>query len=56
MARPADTAPRPTADAVLDAAVRALAPDSGANRTVARIAAGQAPRAVFTTFWDALDD
>ncbi|MFF9478611.1 transcriptional regulator [Streptomyces sp. NPDC014733] len=49
MVRPADTAPRPTSDAVLDAAVRALAPDSGANRTVERIAAGQAPRAVFTT-------
>ncbi|MGW1839738.1 thiaminase II/PqqC family protein [Streptomyces sp. NPDC002067] len=50
MVRPADAAPRPTADAVLDAAVRALALDSGAHRTVARIAAGRAPRAVLTTF------
>ncbi|WP_407549125.1 transcriptional regulator [Streptomyces sp. Pv4-95] len=49
MARSADTA-RPTAAAVLDDAVRALAPGSGTNRVVAQIAAGQAPRAVFTAF------
>ncbi|QRX96593.1 transcriptional regulator [Streptomyces noursei] len=43
-------APRPSAAAVLDEAVRALAPDSGANRLVQRIARGQAPRTVFATF------
>ncbi|MFH8553654.1 transcriptional regulator [Streptomyces celluloflavus] len=49
MARPAD-APSPTATAVLDDAVRALAPDADANRLVPRIAAGETPREVFTTF------
>ncbi|AOP49086.1 transcriptional regulator [Streptomyces lydicus] len=50
MARPAPAAPRPTAAAVLDDAVRALAPDAGANPLVARIGAGAAPRSVFATF------
>ncbi|MEV7381214.1 thiaminase II/PqqC family protein [Streptomyces lydicus] len=50
MARPAPAAPRPTAAAVLDDAVRTLAPDAGANPLVARIEAGQAPRSVFVTF------
>ncbi|MFJ8673734.1 transcriptional regulator [Streptomyces sp. NPDC093589] len=49
MARPTD-APVPSAAAVLDDAVRALAPDAGANRLVPRIAAGAAPRSVFATF------
>ncbi|MGG2459584.1 transcriptional regulator [Streptomyces sp. RGM 3693] len=43
-------APRPDAAAVLDEAVRALAPEDGANRLVRRIAAGQEPRSVFATF------
>lgn len=47
MVRPA--AARPTADAVLDAAVRALAPDTDANRLVPRIVTGEAPRTVFAT-------
>ncbi|BDM71380.1 hypothetical protein HEK616_48670 [Streptomyces nigrescens] len=47
---PAPGAPRPAAAAVLDDAVRALAPDDGANRLVARIEAGEAPRSVFATF------
>ncbi|MEU5212466.1 transcriptional regulator [Streptomyces sp. NPDC020742] len=50
MARPAPDTTRPTAVAVLDEAVCALAPDAGANRLVARIGAGQAPRSVFATF------
>ncbi|WP_405408025.1 transcriptional regulator [Streptomyces decoyicus] len=50
MARLAPDAPRPTAAAVLDDAVRALVPDPGANRLVARIEAGEAPRSVFATF------
>ncbi|GLW18032.1 transcriptional regulator [Streptomyces kronopolitis] len=50
MARRAPEAPRPTAVAVLDDAVRVLAPDTDANRLVARIEAGTAPRAVFATF------
>ncbi|MFG2223265.1 transcriptional regulator [Streptomyces sp. NPDC048644] len=50
MVRPADAAPRPTADAVLDAAVRALTPDTGANRLVPLITTGEAPRSVFATF------
>ncbi|WP_329144908.1 transcriptional regulator [Streptomyces sp. NBC_01456] len=50
MARPAPDAPRPTAVAVLDDAVRVLAPDTDANRLVARIEAGTAPRSVFATF------
>ncbi|TJZ54618.1 transcriptional regulator [Streptomyces piniterrae] len=49
MARPAE-AHRPTAAAVLDDALRELAPDAGANRLVSRIAAGEAPRSVFATF------
>ncbi|MEW1748036.1 transcriptional regulator [Streptomyces angustmyceticus] len=49
MARPAPDAPRPTAAAVLDDAVRSLAPDTDANRLVARIEAGAAPRSVFAT-------
>ncbi|MEU9125393.1 transcriptional regulator [Streptomyces sp. NPDC048506] len=50
MPRPAPGTPRPTAAAVLDDAVRALAPDAAANRLVARIGAGEAPRSVFATF------
>ncbi|MFE0382274.1 transcriptional regulator [Streptomyces inhibens] len=50
MARPAPDAPRPTAAAVLNEAVRALAPDRDANPLVARIEAGEAPRSVFATF------
>ncbi|UYB39163.1 transcriptional regulator [Streptomyces sp. Je 1-4] len=50
MARTAPDAPRPTAAAVLDDAVRALAPDSAANRLVSQIEAGAAPRSVFATF------
>ncbi|MEV7469222.1 transcriptional regulator [Streptomyces kronopolitis] len=50
MARRAPEAPRPTAVDVLDDAVRVLAPDTDANRLVARIEAGTAPRAVFATF------
>ncbi|MGW3010728.1 thiaminase II/PqqC family protein [Streptomyces sp. NPDC001219] len=49
MARTAPDAPRPTAAAVLDDAVRALAPDSAANPLVAQIEAGAAPRTVFAT-------
>ncbi|MGG7570679.1 transcriptional regulator [Streptomyces sirii] len=48
--RPDPDAPRPTAAAVLDDAVRELAPDTGANRLVSRIEAGEAPRSVFATF------
>lgn len=48
--RPDPAAPRPTAAAVLDDAVRVLAPDTGANRLVSRIEAGEAPRSVFATF------
>ncbi|GGU80447.1 hypothetical protein GCM10010211_53290 [Streptomyces albospinus] len=48
MARPA--ARRPSAAAVIDDAVRALAPAPDANRLVRRIATGEAPRSVFTTF------
>ncbi|MYT30434.1 MULTISPECIES: hypothetical protein [unclassified Streptomyces] len=47
MARPVSPS---DAAAVLDEAVRALAPEDGANRLVRRIAAGRAPRAVFATF------
>ncbi|WP_274912580.1 transcriptional regulator [Streptomyces sp. WZ-12] len=43
-------APRPSATTVLEEAVRALAPEDGANRLVQRIAAGQAPRSVFAAF------
>ncbi|WP_406481129.1 transcriptional regulator [Streptomyces platensis] len=50
MARTAPDAPRPTAAVVLDDAVRALAPDSAANRLVSQIEAGAAPRSVFATF------
>ncbi|MCR8577999.1 transcriptional regulator [Streptomyces sp. Isolate_219] len=50
MARTAPDAPRPTAAAVLDDAVRALTPDSAANRLVSQIEAGAAPRSVFATF------
>jgi hypothetical protein len=39
-----------TAADVLDTAVRALSPDTAANRLVPRIAAGTAPREVFATF------
>ncbi|MFE1177128.1 transcriptional regulator [Streptomyces sp. NPDC058773] len=50
MARTAPDVPRPTAAAVLDDAVRALTPDSAANRLVSQIEAGAAPRSVFATF------
>ncbi|MGW7492321.1 thiaminase II/PqqC family protein [Streptomyces sp. NPDC054786] len=50
MARPAPDAPRPNAAAVLDDALRVLAPDTDANRLVSRIEAGAAPRSVFATF------
>lgn len=50
MARPAPGTPRPSAAAVLNDAVRALAPDAEANELVARIETGEAPRSVFTTF------
>ncbi|UQA92377.1 thiaminase II/PqqC family protein [Streptomyces halobius] len=50
MARRPAEAPRPTAAAVLDDAVRTLAPNADANRLVPRIAAGEAPRSVFATF------
>ncbi|MFG2831314.1 transcriptional regulator [Streptomyces sp. NPDC048434] len=50
MARPAPDAPRPNAAAVLEDAVRVLAPDTDANRLVSRIEAGAAPRSVFATF------
>ncbi|KUL35348.1 transcriptional regulator [Streptomyces sp. NRRL F-4489] len=49
MARPAAGAPRPSAADVLAEAVRALAPEDGANRLVQRIAEGKAPRSVFAT-------
>ncbi|MFE7318878.1 transcriptional regulator [Streptomyces sp. NPDC057555] len=42
-------APRPSAAAVLDEAVRVLAPKDGANPLVQRIGAGAAPRSVFAT-------